>query len=93
MRKFIISFEFDCTLFSAKVMVKRNEGNSIFSITVMNGKTEFSAEGVFLFMPSKKGCTLGLLTRDGKIQELKWRVEMEYVDKSETIPFDRFCNS
>ena len=83
MKKFLIRFNYRGFLFSAKVMVKRDNGRVHISTTVINTELMFLLEtGQLMFIQHGNGFDLLLFKKDRTFETLDWKIKLEYVDKT-----------
>ena len=94
MRKFIIQFDHQGFLFSAKVLLKRDSDKMILSTTLINKQLAFILEeGQLMFMEHGKGFQLLLFKKDRSFEILKWTITSEFVDRTKIVDIEAFSLS
>jgi hypothetical protein len=94
MRKYIISFNYKEIEFSAKVLVKRVNGLTIISATLMSCELEFLlGKATIVFIQKNKGYELLLMKKDRTCEVVTWKLTAEFRDKSTIIPLTGFSLS
>jgi hypothetical protein len=83
MKKFLVRFNYQGFLFSAKVIVKRDNGKTHISTSVIDTELMFLLEDkILLFLQQGKGFELLLFKKDRTFEILDWKIKLEYVDKT-----------
>ncbi|MDB5247955.1 MAG: hypothetical protein JWQ40_2349 [Segetibacter sp.] len=84
MKKFIISFDFKGLIFSAKVLVKKIAGMTLFSTTLITCELDFLLrKATLIFMQKAKGYELIIFKKDRSYEIVEWKIIAQYVDKSD----------
>jgi len=86
MKKFIISFDFKGLIFSAKVLVKKIEGITLFSATLIACELDFLLrKATLFFMQKSKGYELIIFKKDRTFEIVEWKINAQYIDKSDIM--------
>lgn len=86
MKKFIISFDFKGLIFSAKVLVKRIAGVTLFSTTLIGCELDFLLrKATLIFLQKSKGYELIIFKKDRTYEIVEWKIIAQYVDKSDIM--------
>ena len=94
MKKFLIRFNYQGFLFSAKVIVKRDQGKMHISTTVINNELMFLLEdGNLIFVQEGNGFLLMLFRKDRTFEILDWKIKLEYIDKTKITDGEVFSLS
>lgn len=94
MKNFVVAFDYNGFLFTAKVSVKRSFGKMIISTTLESRELAFLLEyGKLWFIQQEKGFDLLLYKEDGSFEQLRWNIQHEYIDKAEIVDPEAFSLS
>jgi hypothetical protein len=94
MKKFLMNFEYQGILFSAKVLVKRENRKMFISTEVINNQLTFLLEdGRLMFVQEGEGFVLLLFKKDRTFEILNWEIKLEYMNKTEIAEIDAFSLS
>ena len=91
MRKYIISFNYKEIGFSAKVLVKKVNGVTIISASLLSFELDFLLnKATLIFIQQGKGYQLLLLKKDRSREVVDWKLTAEFRDKSTIFPITAF---
>lgn len=94
MKKFIVNFDYKGFLFSAKVLVKRDNGHMLISTAVINKALAFLLnDDKLMFIREENGFQLLLFKRDRSFEILNWQISVEYLDEAKMIDNEVFSLS
>lgn len=94
MKKFLIRFDYHGFLFSAKVIVKRDNGKMNISTTVLNNELIFLLEdGKLIFIERGTGFEMVIFKKDRSFEILDWKIKLELVDKTKIADTEAFSLS
>ncbi|MCW3105580.1 MAG: hypothetical protein JWQ09_86 [Segetibacter sp.] len=86
MKKFIVNFDYKGFLFSAKVLVKRDNGNMLISTAVISNQLAFLLnDGKLMFIQKGNGFQLLLFKQDRSFEILNWNIKLECQDKRQIV--------
>lgn len=93
MKKFIINFDYNGFLFSAKVLVKRGDSMMIQTSVLNHDIAWMLNDGQLMFLQKETGFELLLFKRGRSFEKLDWKIKLEYVDKTYIVDTEVFSLS